>query len=107
MKTNYYVAVNWLGTKYIKCNEIKDIDPSVKMNIEKNIDPDDICQWYLSDLDYYEKECLQKYFPELIFTYSDMLELWVLCCDKLGYSWSFEMTETTIEQAVRKEGEDI
>lgn len=119
-KTNYHVAAHWLGSALIMCNNIMEIDPSVYENQrfgcyanEDGEDCDeedegayerDIYQWFLTDCTESEVEFLEKHFG-LLFTYSDLLDVWVLCVDHFGTRWSYVEIETDLENAARKEGE--
>lgn len=119
-KTNYHVAVNWLNSSLILCNEIMRIDPSVfdnrrfSMFINENGEDceeedesaheRDIYQWFLTDCGECEVNFLEKHFG-LLFTYSDILDLWVLCVDHLGTRWSYVAIETDLENAAREEGQ--
>lgn len=109
MTTDYYTAVHWLGSAFILCNNIYEVDYSVYENIEfpESMDEEDrecceIFQWFLTDMSEEDKEWMQKNFPDLIFSYSDKLDLWVLCVDHYGMMWNGVSTETTLENAAKK-----
>lgn len=106
MYTNYRVAVHWLGNNYILCNEIPKVDETVNWNMESEDLDEEIYQWYLSDCTKSDVEALVNYFPDLIFSYSEKLDLYVLCVDHWGTSWDYVMISTTNENAVRSEGEE-
>ena len=119
-QTNYHVAVHWLNSSLILCNDIVKVDPSVYDNQrfssfanEDGEDCDeetegayerDIYQWFLTDCTENEVEFLEKHFG-LLFTYSDLLDIWILCVDHFGTRWSYVTIDTDLEQAARKEGE--
>ena len=132
--TNYSVAVNWLHNDFILCNNIPEIDPSVFDNMrfslyrddddqdddEDNYDdekdtpsyelhhPDcdrEIFQWYLTNCSDEDVAFLEEHFG-LLFTYSDTLELYVLCVDHFGTSWSYVHCDTDLENAIREEGQE-
>ena len=132
MYTNYKVAVEWLGNHYILCNNICEIDESVLEDVsliryednegnviseEDYFDLDteeqenynevqeEIFQWYLSDCSKSDVEYLQREFPGLLFSYSSVLDLYVLCVNHFGASWDYVAQETNNEYAVRKLGE--
>lgn len=111
--TNYYAAVNWLHGSLILCNEIPKIDYSVWDNMRKELYDEetkeytDIYQWYFTSYSGWSVEWMEKTFPDLIFTYSDMLDLYVLCVDHFGTSWDYVMTTCTIPVCERKQGEKI
>lgn len=48
------------------------------------------------------KEWMQKNFPDLIFSYSDKLDLWILCVDHFGTMWKGVSTTTNCENAARR-----
>ena len=108
--TNYKVAVNWLGNSLILCNDIPEKDCSIYDNMrfnsydEENDTYTEIFQWYLTDCTESDVEYLEEHFG-LLFTYSDMLDLYVLCVDHYGTSWDYVYCETDLECAARKEGE--
>ena len=129
-RTNYGVAVNWLNNKFILCNEIQNLDQSIFDNArfgffyytdedgnkyesesdyegeeELNENSRDIFQYYLTDCSESDVEFLEESFPYLLFTYSDLLGLYVLCVDHYGTNWYYVGTDTTLENAQREEGE--
>lgn len=110
MTTDYYTAVHWLKSAFILCNEIVENDESVIENIEypewTNGDEAEedrivIFQWFLTDMNEEDKEWMQKNFPDLIFSYSDKLDLWILCVDHLGTMWKGVPTTTNCENAAK------
>lgn len=90
--TNYKTAVNWLNNSLILCNDIEKIDTSVYCNTHFDIEDEkgnviDIYQWYLTDCSRSDVEYLERTF-RLLFTYSDMLDLFILCVDHFGTAWN-------------------
>lgn len=88
-QTTYLEAVNWLHNQRILCNDIVNKDPSVLDNMRFDLDFDngeEIYQWFLTDCSTSDVEYLEKRFG-LLFTYSDLLGLYVLCVDHWGTSW--------------------
>lgn len=90
--TTYQIAVRWLDPNLILCNNICEIDSSVYDNMrfdywdvegEYTID---IYQWFLTDLTESNVEWLEENF-DLKFTYSDVLDCFVLCVDHYGTRW--------------------
>ena len=129
-RTNYGVAVNWLNNNFILCNEIQNLDQSIFDNArfgffyytdedgnqyesesdyegeeELNENSRDIFQYYLTDCSESDVDFLEETFPGLLFTYSDLLGLYVLCVDHYGTNWYYVGTDTTLENAQREEGE--
>lgn len=107
--SNYSVAVHWCNNHYILCNNLPNIDSSVYDNIRypKGCEPeecDEIFQWFLSDCSGSDVEYLMKTFPGLVFTYSDVLDLYVLCVNHYGTSWQYVYQATTNEYATAKLG---
>ena len=79
----------------VLCNKIEEIDELVWESMQ-NIDFDsdeeiDIYQYYLCNLTEFEKETLLEY--GIILSYSNVLDLDVLCVDHLGTSWDYVMTD--------------
>ena len=110
MITDYYTAVHWLGNAFILCNEIVKNDESVIENIEypewtngdeAEEDRIEIFQWFLTDMNEEDKEWMQENFPDLIFSYSDKLDLWILCVDHFGTMWKGVPTTTNCENAAK------
>ena len=75
----------------VLCNSINEIDNSVFYNMEEVKDDLEIYQYYLCDLSRYEKEKLEEY--GILLSYSDMLDLDVLCVEHYGTSWDYIMTD--------------
>lgn len=96
--TTYKEAVNWLNNDYILCNNLLDIDQSVYENARYNAYDEEtetqteIFQWYLTDASTEDVEFLEKHFG-LLFTYSNLLDLYVLCVDHYGTSWGYVRQE--------------
>ena len=109
-KTNYSVAVNWCNNALILCNNITEIDTSVYDNMrfelfdEEDGTQKDIYQWFITDCTDDDVEYLEKTFG-LLFTYSDLLDKYILCVDHFGRSWDYVECETTNELAKRELGE--
>jgi hypothetical protein len=109
--TNYLVAVNWLGNSRVMCNNIPNIDPSIWDNARFDLydeedNPIDIYQYFITDCDERDVKYLEDTFG-LLFTYSDLLDAWILCVDHYGTSWDYVECETTNENAARALGEGI
>lgn len=104
--TNYLTAVDWIQMNRILCNNIAEVDPSVydEMRFDYYDEEEDvymdIYQWYLTSLSLYDVEFLEKHFG-LHFTYSEMLDLFILCVPHWGTRWSGVYWETDLPQAER------
>jgi len=111
MYTNYKVAVNWLNNSLILCNDIVEKDSSVYENCRFNLYDEvsdsytEIYQWYLTDCSQSDVEFLEEHF-ELKFSYSDMLDLYILCVDHYGTAWDYVNWYTNLETAQRNLGEE-
>lgn len=109
MYTTYDVAVKWCSNNLIRCNDIPSIDESVYDNFrfpfydEEGNFAHEIYQFYLTDCSEWEVEYLEEHFG-LLFTYSEKLDLFVLCVDHLGTAWNYVMIETDLEPAEAEQG---
>ena len=65
----------------------------------------EIFQWFLTDCSQNDVEYLEEHFG-LLFTFSDVLDLYVLCVDHFGTSWKYVHCDTDLECAAREEGQD-
>ena len=103
--TTYRTAVEWLNTNLVLCNNLPEIDFSLYENMRQGFDEDtEIFQWYITDASDFDVQWLEEHFG-LLFTYSDMLDCYVLCVDHFGTAWDYVMIETDIENAARKIGQ--
>ena len=90
--TDYYTATHWLGNSFILCNEIVN-DYTVNDNVrfsyydEETDTYTEIYQYFLTNCSESEVEFLEKHF-NLLFSYSDKLDLFVLCVDHWGTDWN-------------------
>ena len=111
-KTNYAVAVNWCRNNFILLNEIQTLDQSIYDNChfdiydEENDEYTDIFQWYLTDCSEGDVEFLEAHFG-LLFTYSDLLDKYILCVDHFGTSWDYVECDTDLENAQAELGERL
>ena len=105
-QTTYAIAVNWLYNHYVMCNHIFEIDHSCYDNARFDWEDEEgngreFFQYFLTDASEDDIEWLERNFPELRFTYSDMLDCFVLCVDHVGTSWGYVATEVCEELAKR------
>jgi len=89
--TTYFKAVNWLNTQRVRCDNITETDPSIWDNARFSFENEDgskveIFQWFLTSASEEDVEYLERSF-KLKFTYSDKLDLFVLCVDHCGTPW--------------------
>ena len=94
LKTGY-VSYKRVISAYIRdlvlCNNITEIDNSIWDNLGE-IDEDlDIHQYFLCNLSGYEREALTEY--GIILSYSNKLDLDILCVEHYGTSWDYVMTD--------------
>lgn len=86
--TSYEIAIKWLDMSLVLCNNICEIDDSIYSNMRFEWDEsEDIYQWFLTDLPESTVNWMEENF-DLKFTYSDLLECFVLCVDHYGTRWS-------------------
>ena len=98
--TNYNTAIHYCGNHYILCNNIVDIDSNLYENILLDNPEDEfpeIYQWYISDCSEYDVEYLREHFPGIIFAYSELLDLYILCVTHYGTSWDSVPWETDLK----------
>lgn len=96
-QTTYAIATHWLRNNYILCNNIFEIDPSCYDNARFDWEDEEgngreFFQYLLTDASKDDVEWLERNFPELCFTYSDLLDCFVLCVDHCGTSWNYVAT---------------
>lgn len=97
-QASYRTLVDMFIGDILLCNNICEVDSSVYDNMgfsdydEENGCYIDIYQYYLCDTSC--KEELEKY--GFLFSYSDMLDLDVLCVDHFGTSWDYVLTDCPI-----------
>lgn len=95
---SYKTAIHAQNNHFILCNYIMDVDPeSIWGNMEFGSDSAEsdfdsngveIYQYYFTDCSRDDVDWLLKNFPDLIFSYSEKLDLYVLCVDHFGTSWN-------------------
>ena len=91
-RVSYRRLINAYIQDLVLCNNITEIDSSVWDNMGEFDDDDlEMYQYYLCDLSSYERETLEEY--GIILSYSDMLDLDVLCVEHYGTSWDYVMTD--------------
>lgn len=112
--TTYAKAVDWCGNSIVLCNNVPEIDQSVWDNFEGNYLENegtederyrDIYQWYITDCNKSDVEWLIKNF-DLIFTYSEKLDCYILCVDHFGTGWSYvacEVKTKEMQERIKKD----
>lgn len=100
-KQNYYTtyarATKWLHNNLILCNNIVEIDSSVYDYIRFDLDDKEgnsteIFQWFITDCNESDVKYLEKSF-NLKFTYSELLDKYILCVDHWGTNWDYVSCE--------------
>jgi hypothetical protein len=91
--TDYKTASHWGNCQLIMCNNIADIDPTVWNNMrfdyyDKDDNQVEIFQWFITDLTDWTVEWNEKTF-DLKYTYSELLDKYILCVDHCGTSWDY------------------
>lgn len=107
--TTYHIATEWLHNSYILCNEVMK-EESFWDNCRFDLDNGygdyiDIYQTFLTDASLDDVEWLEKNFG-LKFSYSDNLDLFVLCVDHLGTSWKY-VSQEVLNEEILKSNPDI
>lgn len=95
--TDYRTAAHWLSDALILCNNISEIDGTIWDNLRFDLEDEegnfiDIYQWFLTDLSETDVEYMEATFG-LKYTYSDKLDLFILCVDHFGTAWSGVLCE--------------
>ena len=90
--SNYLDAVNYFNNSRILCNNITEIDSTFWDNSRFSFEREDgelidIYQYYLTDCTDSDVEYLEQRF-NLLFSYSELLGVYVLCVDHYGTAWS-------------------
>ena len=109
LSTNYRTAAHWLNGSLILCNDICTIDETIWDNIRFSLEDEEgnyteVYQWFLTSYSLDDVRFLEDHFG-LLFSYSDKLDLYVLCVDHYGTSWDYTHCCTDLENAVRELGE--
>ena len=100
MKTNYISfadAVKRFNNSLILCNNIAELDSTLWDNIRFSLEDEDgnyreIMQYFITDCTTEDVRYLEQWFG-LLFTFSEMLDCYILCVDHWGTSWDSVMIE--------------
>ena len=99
IETTYLTAVNWLNNSRILCNEICNIDETFWENCRFDLEEgDEIFQFFLTNCTKSDVEFLEQHFG-LLFAYSELLDLYVLCVNHYGTNWDSVECYTDLETA--------
>jgi hypothetical protein len=101
---NYYDAVHYLDNALILCNDITKIDPDFYADDylgpwlpEDEDDAPEIYQYFLTNYSFSDAQYLAERFG-LLFQYSPLLDLWVLCVPHFGTMWKGVNVEDNYEK---------
>lgn len=91
-QTTYYIATHWLWHSYVLANNITQ-DTSIFDNFrfdfyDEDGEPMEIYQWYITDANESDVAWLERTFG-LLFTYSELLDCFVLCVPHFGTGWDY------------------
>ena len=101
IETTYLTAVNWLNNSRILCNDICRIDETFWDNCRFDLEEgDEIFQFFLTNCTESDVEFLEEHFG-LLFAYSELLDLYVLCVNHYGTHWDSVPCYTDIEMAAK------
>lgn len=112
--TNYKDAVGWGHNDFVMCNNIVNFDDSIWDNMRfgtgidydlegNEEDPSEIYQWFITSASELSVKYLEDRF-NLKFTYSDMLDCFVLCVTHYGTSWDYVFCpDTEMDAKAKKE----
>lgn len=107
-QTTYRIATHWLGNSYVLANTITQ-DTSVFDNFrfdfyDEDGKPTEIYQWYITDATESDVEWLEDTFG-LLFTYSELLDCFVLCVDHCGTGWDYVPWDIVNEEVLESNPE--
>ncbi len=93
-KVSYNRIIDRYVDNLVLCNNIEKIDNSIWENIQgidfNKEEEIEIYQYYLCNLSNFERELLEEY--GIILSYSDLLDVDVLCVEHYDTSWDYVMT---------------
>lgn len=101
---SYYTLVKRYIDDMVLCNNIINIDDSIFENVKvgKLKYDDDIFQYFIISINEWDLESLQRdYKNELIISYSDLLECYILLVDHFGTSWDYVLTNIKHTQTLK------
>lgn len=110
--TTFDKIVKLQGMQLVMCNNISSVDDSIWENFTENFqeneygDYPEIYQWFLTNLSQYDVEWFVEHF-DLIFTYSEKLDIWILCVTHFGTLWSGVDWYTDLPQFSDKEEDEV
>jgi len=97
---DYYSAVHWLNRNLVMINgTIFDIDADYEDPYEEDEDgnPREIFQRFITDFTEDEVNWMEKNFPDVLFSYCNALDKYILCVDHWGTSWDYVWTRCELD----------
>lgn len=109
--TNFKSAVHYCHNSLILCNNIPNFDESIWNNMRFSLEEgEEIFQYFITDCSESDVEFLEKSFSGMYFTYSEVVEAYILCVTHWGTSWDYVMVDVLNEDIpdglLKKEGEE-
>lgn len=93
--TSFEKAVTMsFGERMVLCNKLPEIDPTIWYNMHGSLEDEegnsiDVYQWFILGVNDYDIEYFEKTFEGgAVFTYSDLLDCWVMGVTHYGTAWT-------------------
>ena len=92
-------------------NHIGEVDSEIYDNMrfspedEETGEYREVYQWFITDCSEFDVCFLEEHFG-LLFTYSPLLDCYILAVDHCGTAWDYVFCRTDLEQAARELGEE-
>lgn len=92
-RVSYKRIIDRYISDLVLCNNIENLEPYEELwdNMQNSYEDIEIYQYYVCNLTEFEKEKLLEY--GIILSYSNVLDVDVLCVDHFGTSWDYVMTD--------------
>ena len=92
-RVSYKRIIDRYISDLVLCNNIENLEPYEELydNMQNGYEDIEIYQYYVCNLTEFEKEKLLEY--GIILSYSNVLDVDVLCVDHFGTSWDYVMTD--------------
>ena len=92
-RVSYKRIIDRYISDLVLCNNIENLEPYEELydNMQNGYEDMEIYQYYVCNLTEFEKEKLLEY--GIILSYSNVLDVDVLCVDHFGTSWDYVMTD--------------
>ncbi len=93
-KASYKTIVDLYVNDLVLCNNIPEVDTSIWDNVTFDDYEIEIYQYYLCNLSDWQKQKALE--AGLLLSYSNLLDLDILCVDHFGTSWDYVLTDVEI-----------